>query len=351
MIIKFDKPKNSGSGGNTGSSAQFVHYVDKEQKAGLNDEKWIDQEGKELYNTQVTKAIDSDRQGLRKTDGKFCTGSINPSAEEWAMMGKTEAEREANFKKWASKEFTAELASNFNKKDSKGNSIPIEPENVKIYFKMEQNRHFKGTDEEVKQGLAKSGEAKEGQNTHIHFIIARKTADGDNRIAPTTKNKKEFNQVDFFEKVEHNLDENFHIDREIKNTFEYQNTMKNGTAAEKLQAIERGTEKGYKQKKYKGLKLEMDSQMKAQLYRLKIEQQMKWAQVKRQIDQGGKVTPVSVENAEVYNLAEKYIEQKKEQSKHQEREQNQKKQQEQKKQLEKEQKKKKEQKKNKGFSL
>jgi hypothetical protein len=217
MYVKFDRISD-GVKDNKGSCAAFVNYMAKEDKKDIGHkvEWWFDQHGHHILGTQVLGTIDEDWQGLGKDAAKFTTGSINPTEREWNAMGKTDEERLLNFKAWTAAEFTRELAGNFHKKDKKGNPVEIVPENVKIFFKLEHNRYYKGDDEDVLQGRAKSGEAKPGFNTHIHFIIATKTADKKNRINPKTKNRKEFNRVEFFQRVEKSFDKQFGF----KRTFE-----------------------------------------------------------------------------------------------------------------------------------
>lgn len=245
MQVKFDKPS-----GNKGSSAAFCNYLEKENKKEESQEQWQGHTKDDLTKLDVQHSIDRDHQGIGKNEGKFATGSINITEEEFKALGKTDKEREQNFKQFAKEEFTKELAENFNKKNTKGEKIDIEKENVNIYYKMERNRQYKGTDEEVKKGLVKSGENKEGFNHHIHFIVARKTLDGKNRISPTTKNSKEFNQKKFFDRVEKSFDKKSGYKRSLEDTFEYKNTMKNGTFKEKKEFINQHAENEVKQLKH-----------------------------------------------------------------------------------------------------
>jgi hypothetical protein len=220
MYPKFDRISD-GVKDNKGSCAQFVSYMAKEDKkdTGHRVEWWFDQHGKSVLGTQVLITIDEDWQGLGKDAVKFTTGSINPTEREWNAMGKDDEERLRNFKAWAAVEVTREFAANFHKKDKSGNPVVIAPENVKIFYKLEHNRYYKGNDEEVLQGRAKSGDAKPGFNTHIHFIIATKTADKKYRINPKTRNRNEFNRVEFYQKVEQSFDRQFGLKRTFEESF------------------------------------------------------------------------------------------------------------------------------------
>lgn len=247
MYVKFDKP--TGKHGNTGSSSQFCNYLEKENKGKELDEqeKWFGHTKDDLNKNDVRFSIDKDHQGIGKKEGKFTTGSINITEDEYKSLGKTDQEREQNFKQYAKEDFTKELAENFTKKDRAGNKIDIEKENVNIYYKLERNRQYKGTDEEVKKGEKEQGQDKDEFNTHIHFIVARKTQDGQNRISPTTKNRKEFDRNQFLSKAEQSFDKKTGYERDLKDTFEYKNTMKNGTFKEKNEMLDKKIEQELKE--------------------------------------------------------------------------------------------------------
>lgn len=241
MVVKFDTP-TKGVGGklnNTGSSAAFVNYLGKEDE--VSKEQWFGVDRQEVHPAEVRRLIDADHQGIGKAEGKFSTGSINLTAEEWKALGRTDEERLSNFKKWVREDFSKEFAGNFNKLDKAGNRINITPENVKIFYKVEHDRHYTGIDKEVKEGLKQQGETKEGFNTHCHFVVARKTADGQNRISPTTNNRKEFCRDDLTAKVERSFDQRIGYDRPLVQSYEYAKVMSNGTGMEKVEMLKRAT--------------------------------------------------------------------------------------------------------------
>lgn len=239
MVVSFDDAKKNSNGAlaNSGSAAAFVNYMGKEdalkQEQGEQPEKWFSHERDECKPSEVRAAIDSDHQGIGKAEGKFNTGSINPTEEEWKALGKTDAERKENFKAWIQEDFSKEFAGNFHKKDREGNPIPIEADNVKIYYKLEDNRYYKGDDEKVKSGEHKQNEIKEGFNVHCHFIVARKTEDGQNRIGTNTNNKKEFSRDELKIKTEQSFDKRTGYERPLDESYEYAKTMRNGTLAER----------------------------------------------------------------------------------------------------------------------
>jgi hypothetical protein len=230
MIIPFDKPTASETGAlnNTGSCWQFVNYMRKEEveskKKGRPLQTWFDLNNNSLSSIHVVEEIDKDHQGLSKKEGKFSTGSINISESEWKAMGKTDPERIENFKHWTQKEFSKLFAGNYHKKDKNGNPIEIKPEDVRLFFKLEYDRHYKGTDQEVIDGIKKSGDAKPGFNVHIHFIVARKTRNG-TRISPNVR-PSVFNRNELRTKCEQNFDEIFQYQRPKEETLEYRRAHK-----------------------------------------------------------------------------------------------------------------------------
>ena len=245
MFIKFDKPKTNSKGklASSGSSSAFVNYLGKEDEIhieqGEQPEQWFSNGRDECHPAEVRAAIDSDHQGIGKNEGKFATGSINPTEEEWKALGSTEEERLNNFKSWIQKDFNQEFAGNFKKLDKAGKEVIIEPQNVKMYYKVEYDRYHTGRDQEVKMGLKWQGEPKEGFNVHCHFIVGRKTADGRNRISPTTNNRKEFDRDRLTLRTEQSFDQKTSYERPLKESYQYMNTMKNGTGLQKSEMLQK----------------------------------------------------------------------------------------------------------------
>lgn len=245
MIVKFDKPSKGSNGklNNTGSSAAFVSYLDKEDSVHLDQgeqpEHWFSPRH-ECPAVEVRATIDHDRQGMGKDNtAKFSTGSISPTAQEWQALGGTEEERREAFREWIAKDFSKDFAENYDKHDTKGNPIPIDLNNISIFYKIEDDRHFTGRDREVIDQERKQGEIKPGFNLHCHFIIATKTADGKHRINPNVNSQKEFSRVGLKERVQQSFDHRTGYDRQLKDSFEYMNAMKNGTLEEKIDLIQR----------------------------------------------------------------------------------------------------------------
>src|SRR5674476_924908 len=148
MFIKFDKPKTNSKGklANSGSSSAFVNYLGKEDEIhieqGEQPEQWFSNGRDECHPAEVRAAIDSDHQGIGRDEGKFATGSINPTEEEWKALGNTEAERLNNFKLLIKEDFNPGVAGEFKKVYKAGKEVNIKTQNLKMYFKVEHDRYY-----------------------------------------------------------------------------------------------------------------------------------------------------------------------------------------------------------------
>ncbi len=82
---------------------------------------------------------------------------------------------------------------------------------------------------------------------HCHMIVSRKDQSNKIKISPLTnhRNTKKgvitggFDRTALFENVEKGFDKLFAYNRQLSETFEYCNTMKNGSMTDKLQMQER----------------------------------------------------------------------------------------------------------------
>ncbi|NJO93088.1 MAG: hypothetical protein HC831_32105 [Chloroflexia bacterium] len=170
--------------GNTQSCIDLVDYLEKEneEKDFEEQERFFNHASKNFDSQYVIQKIDNNKKGLKDKDAKFFMLTINPSERELkhlakiatkgrevsdvSQLSKEEYERYNNILREYTREVMDEYAKNFNRGLS-GNDL--------VYFaKIEQERHYKGTDNEVKEGLADSGQKKEGMQTHVHIIVSRK---------------------------------------------------------------------------------------------------------------------------------------------------------------------------------
>jgi hypothetical protein len=138
-------------------------------------------------------------------------------------MGNTEQEQAEAMKRYIREVFIPEYAKNFNKE--------LSAEDIKFYGKIHFDRDR--SDNRL--------------NMHCHLIVSRKDQSNKVKISPLTnhRNTKKgaikggFDRVTLFENVEKGFDKLFGYNRQLSETFEYCNTMKNGTVMDKLKMQER----------------------------------------------------------------------------------------------------------------
>lgn len=237
--------------GNSGSCRMDVEYLSKENEEKQHTESEMFFNDKEAFigNESAIKAIDGNsRKGLTKDDAKYYEVIIAFSQEE--LKGKSNREI---------KDFIKESFPKIYAESVKGKET--DPNKLVWVAKLEEERKYKGYDKEVKEGKGKSGELKEGDNRHVHIIIARKTNDGKQQISPLTNQrtaskedskrviKTGFERVAFMKETEKAFDKKFEHERPYDKKFEYVNTMKNGTDKEKEQLLERIKEQQKQQQK------------------------------------------------------------------------------------------------------
>lgn len=232
---------SSVKGGNTGSSGNLVNYLDKEQQ-----NEWFNDESKKIDSSTVKTEIDRYGKGqLGKEQWKFVEVEYNPSQQEqqqiiyqstgrndvkeWNELSPAEQEKvKADFKEYVIEAQTIQ-AKNYNRENIKNGA------DLKYYGKVETQRKYKGTDQEVKQGKAKQGDLKKGLNLHAHIVQSRKAKNKKTKLSPTSKHKKEssknaikqgFNRNEFYNKIEQKFDEKFDFKRDVKQSFEWQKANK-----------------------------------------------------------------------------------------------------------------------------
>ncbi len=222
----------SEKGSNAGSVRTLVFYLEKENKdKGTHEKEWFFSRDKDKVQVEeVIEAIDQNKLGLKKRDGKFYMMNISPSWKELQHIGNDPQKLRA---------FTHRVmdayAENFNR-GIKGRDL--------VYFaKIEYNRKYKGYDQAVKDGLVKQGELKPGNQTHIHVIVARKDRSGKRQFSPLSNHRSTqngpvrggFDRKAFYTAAEQAFDQETGYKRSPKETFRYRNAMRYGTAREKAE--------------------------------------------------------------------------------------------------------------------
>lgn len=217
--------------GNSGSCQMSVDYLSKENEGKeLNgQEEFFNDKQDFIGKESARKTIDSaPKQGIRGDDAKYFEVIVSFDKNE--LKGKSDEQ----IKEYVKEKFPQVYADSVKGKE-------VDKDKLVWVAKLERERKYKGTDEEVKNGKAKSGEKKEGDQRHVHIIIARKTEDNKMGISPLTNYRKEskgviksgFDRNNFRNKSESEFDKKFNYDRPKEQSFNYLNTMKNGTDKEK----------------------------------------------------------------------------------------------------------------------
>ena len=225
MNIDFPPPSN-GVYNNANSSRQLANYLEHEDMEridkGIYIEGFFNLSEDNICKSQIINDIDSNIGQLLKTDAKFYAIHVIPSEKELKAMGATEQEQAEAMKRYIREVVIPEYAKNFNK--------GLTAEDIKFYGKI----HFDRSRSNNKL------------NMHCHLIVSRKDQSNKIKISPLTNHRSTkkgvikggFDRKTLFENVEKGFDKLFNYQREQKETFEYCNTMKNGSITDKLQMQE-----------------------------------------------------------------------------------------------------------------
>ena len=222
MHIDFAPPSKD-TYNNAGGSRQLASYMEHEDlermEKGIYTDGFFNLTKDNIYKSQVVKDIDSNIGQLLKTDAKFYAIHVSPSENELRVMGNTEQEQAKAMKRYIREVFIPEYAKNFNKGLSEAD--------IKFYGKIHFDRNR--SDNEL--------------NMHCHLIISRKDQFNKKKLSPLTNHKNTqngvikggFDRVNLFQKAEQGFDKLFGYDRQQSESFDYHNTMKNGSISEQLE--------------------------------------------------------------------------------------------------------------------
>ena len=225
MNIDFPPP-SKGTYNNAGSSRRLANYLEHEDlermEQGIYIEGFFNLTKDNIYKSQVIKDIDSNKAQLLKTDAKFYAIHVSPSEKELRAMGTTEQEQAKAMKRYIREVVIPEYAKNFNK--------GLSAEDIKFYGKIHFDRDKSNNE----------------LNMHCHLIVSRKDQANKIKLSPLTnhRNSKKgaikggFNRINLLRQSEQGFDKLFSYNRPLGESFEYYNTMKNGTIADQLQMQE-----------------------------------------------------------------------------------------------------------------
>ena len=221
MHIDFAPPSN-GTYNNAGSSRQLANYLEHEDleriEKGIYTEGFFNLTDNNIYKSKVIKDIDTNIGQLLKTDAKFYAIHVSPSEKELQVMGNTEQKQAETMKRYIRQVFIPEYAKNFNKE--------LSASDIKFYGKI----HFDRSRSENEL------------NMHCHLIVSRKDQANKKKLSPLTNHKNTkngaitggFDRVNLFQQTEQGFDKLFGYNRQQSESFDYHNTMKNGSIFEQL---------------------------------------------------------------------------------------------------------------------
>jgi len=266
-------------GNNYAQSAQdFVTYLEKENEGKQTEdmEHFFNQYGEKISSTEVINEIDKNTLKLKKTEPKFYSITINPSASELKHLKNS---------KDALKRYTREVMKDYAKAFNREiDGRPITVDEIKYYAKIEHQRTYKGTDKQImenqpyatkilqlkndirkieqevlvgnikalKNEIAKlereaphlqdgkrivRGMLKSGSQSHIHIIVSRKDMSNNYSLSPGSKYKasevvmngktvkRGFNRDAFFKNSEKTFDKLFGYKRNYVETYDARKTL------------------------------------------------------------------------------------------------------------------------------
>ena len=230
MKIDFPPP-SKGIYNNAGSSRRLCNYLEHEDmermEQGIYTEDFFNLTDDNIYKSQVIKDIDTNIGQLLKTDAKFFAIHVSPSEQELRAIGTTEQEQAEAMKRYIREVVIPEYARNFNK--------GLSAEDIKFYGKIHFSRDR--SDNEL--------------NMHCHLIVSRKDQRNKKKLSPLTNHqstqkgtvKGGFDRKNLFQQVEKGFDTLFNHDRQLTESFEYYNTMKNGSTSDQLNMQEQEIKK------------------------------------------------------------------------------------------------------------
>lgn len=235
----------SETGNNKGSCAKLVTYLEKENRQGQDNkalpEHWFNHLRNDIKPYEVRIAIDNNIAKLSREDAKFFLINISPSEKEIrhlkALYGEQGAKEQ--LKAYAAKVMDA-YAANFKR-------AGVESGKDLVYFsKLENYRYYTYKDLEVRQGRAKKGDRKPGEQMHVQVIVSRKDASNSIKLSPLnnsrgnnaehSKKVGQFDRVAFKQQTESLFDTMFDFDRKVSESFAYANALKNGDYTQREEA-------------------------------------------------------------------------------------------------------------------
>ena len=263
MQTKFTSPIKAN---NKGSCSKLINYLEKEN--AQSEERFFSSDRNNCNKWEVMQQIDNNAKGqkIEKDQDRFFSIVIAPSQAELEHIG-NDSDKLKEYTRQTMENYAAGFCNN------KGENRGLESKDLVWYAKIENERKYSNLDAEVKAGLAENGQAKEGDQRHVHIIVSRCEA-RENRhvlevekqkqeqtthLCPTVNNQKIFNRDEFIRANEQSFDNQFEYKRGIEESYDYCNSLKNGKQKDYEQSRQRGKEKTLE--KEKGISNEQDHEI------------------------------------------------------------------------------------------
>ncbi|MEM8898221.1 MAG: MobB family relaxase [Bacteroidota bacterium] len=275
MYIKIHKPQNRYGYDNTGSCANLVSYLEKEniEKDLLDHSYFFSATDEMVFPRQVTEHIDGNKKWIKKNEAKYYMLTLNPSKAELTHL-KNDPEK--------LKAYTREVMDIYARQfDRKLDGKPLSGKDLVYYAKIEQSRYYHPSEriyqesyvhnEEIRERLTTlkrslrktqdlsiklelekemealtqsylrdeagnvilAGNEKAGMQTHIHVIVSRKDRSQCVSLSPFANSRGSKNQLkgrsvrvgfdrdEFTENCEQLFDRQFQYQRSREESYRY----------------------------------------------------------------------------------------------------------------------------------
>lgn len=200
MYCKVHKPDSTpGVSNNRDGCDKLANYLSKEDKqSALCPKPFFSHSANAVTKEVVINRINNNKRTLKNKQDKFYMLTINPSQKELQhLIYKVTNKKVTQFNELSFNEKESVLqelrnytrdcmdqyALNFNRSTiTSGSDL--------VYFaKVEEQRHYVGTDDEVTSGKAKTGDLKPGLQLHVHIIVSRMDVTQKVALSPLTKSR------------------------------------------------------------------------------------------------------------------------------------------------------------------
>lgn len=201
MYCSVHRPVNTpGVCDNKGSCFLLVEYLSKEDRDNKGYFDSFFSNRLDFVNAEkVLNSIDSNKRTLKKRDDKFYMLSLNPSKDELRhlILKVTGKDNISDFTALTLPEQESVIAElkNFARRCMDQYAANFYREKIKdaddlVWFgRVETERRYKGVDDAVKKGEAKSGELKPGLQLHVHIIVSRMDKSQTISLSPLANSK------------------------------------------------------------------------------------------------------------------------------------------------------------------